>query len=219
MSRLFKEIAFTAKRPLAGNDKKIEYMSRVVCALFVKGMPKIKTDFWKLSIRFNFGDKVEKNGLSVDLYIIYMDFSIDHFLSWTIEKQQDFMLDFVSNAVHQAFSAQGMDTSFIEATREYVRKNHFLNTFEGKYQAGPYENLKTRIVCEQGMLEARIYMEIGKGKRMERYLIDRCVPDEFHIQIYFGRIDWVDQRNLILNVIGAREIKVTRSLEKENIEN
>lgn len=215
MSRVFKEIAFTAKRPLAGNDKKIEYMSRVACALFIKGMQKIKTDFWKLSIRFNFGDQVEKNGLSVGLYIIYMDFPVDDFLSWAISKQQDFMLEFVSGAVHQAFSAQGIDTSFIEAACEYVRQNNFVNVFEGKSQVGPYEKTKARIVCEQDMLEARIYMEVGKGKNIERYLIEKCAPDEFHIQIYFGRIDWVDQENLILNVIGERKIKVKRRLAKE----
>lgn len=219
MSRLFKEIDLCAKRPLAENDRKIEYMSRAVCALFIKAMPKIKTDgFWKLSIGFNDSNNSANNKILLGVLIVNHEFPVESFLSWSIETQQNFMLDFVSNAVRQAFNAQGMDTSFIEAAREYVRQNNFMNVFEGKNQMGPYEKTKARIVCEQDMLEARIYMEVGKGKNMERYLIETCAPDEFHIQIYFGRIDWVDQENLILNVIGEREIKVNRSLAKESIE-
>lgn len=219
MSRIFKEIDLCAKRPLSGNDKKIEYMSRVVCALFVKGMPKIKTEgFWKLSIGFNDYSNSGNNKILLGVLVVNYDFPVDDFLSWTIENQQNFMLEFVSNAVHQAFNAQGIDTSFIGSAREYVRQNNFVNIFEGKSQVGPYEKTKARIVCEQDMREARIYMEVGKGKNMERYLIETCAPDEFHIQIYFGRIDWVDQEHLILNVIGPREIKVNRSLAKESIE-
>ncbi|QEI11482.1 hypothetical protein [Cellvibrio japonicus] len=211
MPKIFKDISLYGKRPLAGNDSKIEYMSRVICALFIKGMPKIKTDdFWKLSINFNHGDQSEKNRVVIGLYEFYCNFPVDEFLLWETEKQQEFMLNFVSNTVHQAFSAQGIDTSFIEAACEYVRINNFINIFEGKGQKSPHENIKARIFCEQEMLEARIYMEIGKGKKWERYLIDRINPSEFQIQIYFGRIDWISQNNLVLNMIGGRKIEVIR---------
>ncbi|ACE85643.1 hypothetical protein [Cellvibrio japonicus] len=211
MSRIFKEIDLCAKRPLAGNDKKIEYMSRVVCALFVKGMPKTKTEeFWKLSIRFNDSDNSGNNKILLGVLVVNHNFPADDFLSWPNEKQQHFMLDFVSSAVHHAFIARGMDVSFIETARKYVENHNFLNVFEGKLQASPFENTKARIVCEQEMQEARIYMQIGRGKSLEKYLIDRCAPDEFHIQIYFGRIDWVSQEKLVLNMIGNRKIEVIR---------
>lgn len=217
MPRIFKEIDLCAKRPLEGNDKKIEHMARVICALFVKGMPKIKTeDFWKLSIGFNDSSNSENNKVLLGVLIVNYDFPVDDFLSWSVKKQQDFMLDFVSNAVRTVFSEQGMDVSFVESAREYVRKNNFINIFEGKLHLSPYENIKARIVCEQEMQEARIYMEVGRGKKFERYLIARCSPDEFQTQIYFGRIDWIDQRNLILNVIGKGEIRVRRNLIDEN---
>jgi hypothetical protein len=211
MSRIFKEIALTAKRPLTGNDSRIEYMSRVVCALFVKGMPKIKTNgFWKLSIRFNYGEPLAKNGVSVDIYTFYADFPVDEFLTWPLGNQQEFMLGFVSNAVSQAFGSEGIDVSFVASAIEYVRNNNFLNIFEGKGKLSPYENVKARIVCEQDMLEARIYMEVGERGKVERYFLERCAPDEFHIQIYFGRIDWLNSRKLVLNVIDGRLIEVSR---------
>lgn len=217
MAKIFKDIGMYANRPLKDNDLKIEKMSRVVCALFVKGMPKIKTEeFWKLSIKFNPDDKEAKNRILIGLYEYYCEFPVDDFLSWPLEKQKDFMLDFVSNTVHTVFSEQGLDTSFVESACEYVRKNNFMNVFEGRAQPSPYENIKARIVCEQEMQEARIYLEVGKGKKAERYFIESCSPDEFQIQIYFGRIDWVDQSNLILNVIGGREIKISRGLMNES---
>jgi hypothetical protein len=211
MSRIFKEIALTAKRPLAENDKKIEYMSRVICVLFLKGMPKIKTEnFWKLSIHFNDPNDSSVNKVLLGVLVVNYHFPVDDFLSWSIEKQQDFILDFLSNAVRQVFDEQGFDTSFIESAREFVRKNNFINVFEGKGKESPYENIKARVVCEQDMQEARIYMEIGKGKKVKRYFLDKCNPDEFHIQIYFSRIDWIDSENLVLNVIDGRKIEVAR---------
>lgn len=219
MSNIFKDIGLYANRPLAINDLKIEQMSRVVCALFVKGMPKIKTgNFWKLSIKFNFGDQAAQNRIVIGIYELYCDFPVENFLSWSIEKQQDFMLDFVSNAVHHAFSEQGLETSFIESACEYVHKNNFVNVFEGKAQPSSYENIKARIVCEQEMEAAKIYMEIGKRKEGERYLVERCSPDEFQIQIYFGQINWLSKSKLILNVIGGRKIEITRKIKGVNLD-
>lgn len=213
MSKLFKDISVYANRPLTVNDSKVEQMSRVVCALFVKGMPKIKTDnFWKISIKFNCCNQVAKNRVVVGLYEFYSVFPVDDFLSWSAQKQKDFMLDFVSNAVHYVFSEQGLDTSFFESAREYVRKNNFTNYFKGRAQLSPYENIKAKIVCEQTMQEASIYMEVGKGKKIERYLVECCSPSEFQIQIYFGRIDWISQNKLLLNLIGGRKIEVTRQI-------
>lgn len=219
MPMIFKDIGLYANRPLAIKDSKIEQMSRVVCALFVKGMPKIKiSNFWKLSIKFNFGDQAAQNRIVIGIYEFYCDFPVKNFLSWSIEKQQDFMLDFVSNAVQHAFSEQGLETSFIESACEFVRKNNFVNVFEGKAQPSSYENIKARVVCEQEMGAAKIYMEIGNKKEGERYLVERCSPDEFQIQIYFGQIDWLNQTKLILNLIGGRTIEVTRKIKGVNLD-
>ena len=211
MSRVFKEVDLCAQRPLKENDKKVEYMSRVVCALFAKGMPRIKTEnFWKLSIGFNFEDQSEVDKVLLGVLVVNFDFPVNNFLAWPLDRQEDFMLDFVSGSVEKAFNERGLDTSFVGPARECVRINNFKNIIEGKAQLSPYENIKARIICEQEMHEARIYMEVGKGKKVERYFLECCSPDEFQIQIYFGRIEWLTLESLELNMIGGRKIVVAR---------
>jgi hypothetical protein len=211
MSRYLREIDLAAKRPLSEADATVESMSRVVCALLVRGLPRLETDgFWKLLIGLNDADYYANGKTIAGVLRVNRRFVVKDFLSDRLEHQQEVMLKFVSSVLGEVLEERGLDTSGIPVACDFVRKSGFKNVFERKAQAAPFDGLKARVVCEQEMLCAKIFLEIGKRKFTERYFLCSTHADEFRFQIYFGSIEWVSPQQLLLNVADGTKVEVQR---------
>ena len=205
--KTLKELTITARRPLSGEEAAVENMSRVVCALLMRAMRgMVKTpDFWKVSFRINGDDERENNKVLSGVLVTNRPFPSAEFVAWPRTKREDYMLQFVSDALRDVLLSRGIDAAPVEAARRYVSECGFRNLIVGKTRFTRQDGLqKAHIECEQEIDEARIYLVLrDQGGGVRRLMLERCVPEEFVFQIYFGRVEWIEHEAVLIRADGV----------------
>lgn len=213
MARPIKEIALTAERPLKPGDSQVENMSRVVCALLVRGLQKsgVSPNFWKISIRFNYADHSEDQKIVGGILVANRNFPVLEFLGWKLEKRQNYMLQFVSGTLRDIFTNQALDTRAIDAAVNHVIDAKFLNVIKGaKRFSNSFGAEVAHIECEQLMDEASIYVTLKIRRKIQRkFFIAKTLPEEFIFQNFFGTIEWINSSNFILRQINGKILTPT----------
>lgn len=197
---LLKDIAVIADRPLHPEEAKVENMSRVVCALLVRGLKRSirLPDAWKITIHINPRDQRNDGRVVGGVHVLTTTFPVTEFLAWPVADRQDFMLQFVSSAVKSALARYGVSAEPLRAAQDFVQQSGFTNLFKGRSRfVNPVSGQVVRIECEQHMDEARLYVVLSDGRKNHRRVqVATTVPNEFVFQVYFGTVEW-DSRGAI----------------------
>jgi hypothetical protein len=212
MSLILKEIGVTAERPLRSSERDVENMSCVVCALLIRGLQRqIKTpDFWKILIRINFRDVSDEGKNLLGVLVHNQKFPSDEFVTWPIERRQDYMLKFVSEVTRQVFQENKLDISKLDDAIDYSTQKDFCNLIVGKKRFRNADSGEiAHIECEQKMDEAQIFAVFKKKTgSQKRIFVAADAPDEFMFQIYFGQIKWDEAGRAFLLTTNKKTIPI-----------
>lgn len=192
----------------------VENMSRVVCALLVRGFGRRITspDFWKVSIRINSLDTSEDGKILLGVLIANRYFPTADFVSWPMASRQEYMLQFVERTLREVFAQRHIDVSAIEHGVRFVVDNNFTNLIVGKRMfRSPRADEVAHIECEQRMDHARIYVVFESPARaVDRVFVASTVPEEFIFQSYFGQVEWDDSSQAVLRRVDGSFLPIDR---------
>lgn len=210
---LLKDLSFTAKRQSSPADARIEDCSRVVCALVIKAFRKrVKTsDFWKISIRFNHGDRADEGRVLSGVLIGYVDIDVDAIASLDVDEQAKKVLDILIRYLTGIFRVYGLPLALLDEARNFVVQNEFKNVISAKPRLpSPDKQKFAHVVAEQTSESASIELrvETRNGKLIRGIPIAVDSPNEFVFQRYFGKVSWLDNNKLVLTRVDGVEILV-----------
>jgi hypothetical protein len=202
---ILREIVVTAPFRASNELASLEYDSRVICALIIKKFQRrIRTNgFWKISIRVNHDAQPARIEVLDGLLLVYRGLSIADYHRLKSVDQREFLLDFIGRALHEAFEAFLLPLSEVDEALRAVRQDKFENTIlSKKWTPSPSGKLRARIECTQSFKEAEIVVNIEAGGRtIQRSVVATEKPDEFIFNVWFNRLEWVNDKQL--RVFGA----------------
>lgn len=202
-----REIGLSAPRPVSREDALAEDMSRVVCSLLVLGLKRriMIDDVWKISIHINHpNEEIEGKNL-LGVLVVNRTFPTAEFIKWDLSVRQNHMLDFICGVLKDICRATHLGETVVDDARSFVLENQFRRTIVGKKRfKGPNQFASARIECDWEMDEARIYVAASLSKRERRRVeVAKSRPDEFLLQGYFGKLEWIGPASIVLHKING----------------
>jgi hypothetical protein len=206
------DIGLLSERRQLPADAAVENMSRVVCALLVRGLRRrlSTTGFWKVSIHINESDLRVMGKVIGGVLMVAREFPVSEFVQWPLEKRQSYMLEFVSTTLREVLREHDLDASLVDDAIQYVVQQEFRNVIVGKKRfRNPDTGEVAHIECVQEMDDARIYVVIGTNSRTKRrVMVASTVPDEFIIDGFFGTVAWPSSGGPVLLRIDGSTIDI-----------
>jgi hypothetical protein len=202
------QIGVLSERRQMPMDAAVENMSRVVCALLVRGLRRklSTTGFWKVSIHINESDLRVIGKVIGGVLMVAREFPVGEFIQWPLERRQSYMLEFVSTTLRDVLRERDLDASLVDDAIRCVIQQEFRNVIVGKKRfRNPDTGEVAHIECVQEMDDARIYVVVGTSSRSKRrVMVASSVPNEFIIQRYFGTVSWPSSgRPVLLRIDGS----------------
>lgn len=202
---ILREIVITAPFRASSELASLEYDSRVICALIVKGFARrIRPgDFWKISIRINHDGEPQRVEMLDGLLLVYRSLSIGEYLVLELGAQQEFLLNFIGKVLRDVFDDFDLPLAAVDEALRTVRQEKFENIIESKnWTPSLSGKMRARVNCTQKFREAEIVVDIeADGRPIKRHLVAVEKPDEFIFGVWFNRLEWINENEL--KVFGA----------------
>jgi hypothetical protein len=196
--------------PTSPEDRAVEDSSRVVCSLMLKSFGnKIRTPgYFRIGLKLKNPDRSDANKIIGNVLFRHVCADLSDFPNLTDLQKGEFLLKLIVQQLRPIFEEYALPLSELSKAENFVVEQDFRNEFVGKKRVPDSTGGRVAYVAvEQDVSGAKIYLCVAeKRKRLppRKFLVAEDSPNEFVLQAYFGRVEWLDgQRVQLTRVCGT----------------